>query len=133
MGVFFALFFVWPIALTVGEAFITDEGDLTLAYFTDVFQNPLYVEGLVNALKMGVFSTLLAILIALPLAVLTDRYQFPGKTSFSSLILLPLMLPPFVGAIGIKHLLGKMGVLNTNTRYLHGLVLDYPGIAERAA
>ena len=113
MGVFFALFFVWPIAITVREAFITNDGQFTLAYLGDVFQNPLYVEGLVNSLKMGVFSTLLAILLALPLAVLTDRYVFPGKTWFSSLILLPLMLPPFVGAIGIKHLLGKMGVLNT--------------------
>jgi iron(III) transport system permease protein len=113
MGLFFALFFVWPIAITVREAFVDGQGSFTLAFIGDVFQNPLYREGLVNSLKMGVFSTALAILLALPLAVLTDRYVFPGKVWFSSLILIPLMLPPFVGAIGIKHLLGKMGVFNT--------------------
>ncbi len=112
-GLFFALFFVWPIVTTVGEAFLDASGRPTLAFVGIVFSDPVYVEGLINAFKMGVFSTLLAILLALPLAVLADRYVFPGKAWFSSLILLPLILPPFVGAIGIKQLLGKMGVLNT--------------------
>ena len=111
-AVFFALFFVWPIFITVREAFIAD-GKPTLAFIGDVFQNPIYVEGLLNALKMAVMSTAGAIILALPLAVLTDRYRFPGKTWFSSLILIPLILPPFVGAIGIKQLLGKAGVFNT--------------------
>lgn len=112
-GTFFACFFVWPIFITVGEAFLDDRGRFTLAYIAGVFRDPVYLEGLLNALQMGFFSTLLAILIALPLAILVDRYAFPGKTLFSSLILIPLILPPFVGAIGIKQLLGKVGVLNS--------------------
>lgn len=111
-GLFFALFLAWPIIVTVREAFVDEQGDLTLLYLGHVFENPLYVEGLINALKMGVFSTALAMLLALPLAILADRYVFPGKVWFSSLILVPLILPPFVGAIGIQQLLGKMGVLN---------------------
>ncbi len=111
-GLFFALFFAWPIFITVREAIFLD-GAFTLTFVRGIFLDPIYVEGLLNALKMGVFSTILAILIALPLAVLTDRFVFPGKAWFSSLILVPLILPPFVGAIGVKQVLGKMGVLNT--------------------
>ncbi len=56
---------------------------------------------------MAVFSTALTILIALPLAFLTDRFLFPGKSLFSALILVPMILPPFVGAIGIKQILAR--------------------------
>jgi iron(III) transport system permease protein len=51
-------------------------------------------------------------LIALPLAWIADRFLFPGKTLFSALILVPMILPPFVGAIGIKQILGQQGALN---------------------
>lgn len=112
-GIFFLCFFVWPVVITVGEAFLDESGAFTLSYLGLVFSDPIYVEGLANSLIMGVCSTVLAILLAVPLALLTDRYRFPGKTLFSSLILLPLILPPFVGAIGIKQILGKAGVLNT--------------------
>jgi iron(III) transport system permease protein len=36
----------------------------------------------------------------------------PGKKLFSALVLVPMILPPFVGAIGIKQIFGQMGALN---------------------
>ncbi|MGF1657698.1 MAG: ABC transporter permease [Verrucomicrobiales bacterium] len=111
-GLFFAVFFIWPVTLTVGKAFVDTDGNFTLAFVGEVFQNPLYVEGLVNALNMGIWSTLLTFVIALPLAYISDRYQFFGKGIFSSLILVPMILPPFVGAIGVKQMLGQSGSVN---------------------
>ena len=124
-SLFFGLFLLWPIGITMREAFILD-GQFTLAFFGDVFRNPIYVEGLVNSLKMACLSTLLAIMLAMPLAILTDRYLFPGKALFSSLVLIPLILPPFVGAIGVKQILGKMGVLNTFLTDLGMMDPNYP-------
>ena len=112
-GLFFALFFLYPIWNTVQEAFVTSEGEFTLSYVAEVFRNPIYVEGLVNSLKMGVFSTLLCLIIALPLALMTNNYVFPGKNILNSLILVPMILPPFVGALGIRQFLGQAGVVNT--------------------
>ncbi|HEY5814704.1 MAG TPA: iron ABC transporter permease, partial [Terrimicrobiaceae bacterium] len=54
----------------------------------------------------------LAIFIAFPLAVVSDRYLFPGKGILTGLILVPMILPPFVGAIGIKQIFGQKGSLN---------------------
>ncbi|MEX0876285.1 MAG: iron ABC transporter permease, partial [Phycisphaerales bacterium] len=48
----------------------------------------------------------------LPLAVLSARFSFPGKKILNASILVPLILPPFVGAIGIRALLGREGALN---------------------
>lgn len=111
-AVFFFFFFLWPIAETLRGAFFTADGTPTIAYVLEVFRNPIYLEGLWNSLLMGVFSTALAILIAMPLAFMSDRYLFPGKTILSAMILIPMILPPFVGAIGVKQILGQRGALN---------------------
>ncbi len=110
---FFGLFFVYPIWHTVGEAFVTAEGVFTGAYISEVFRNPIYLEGLANSFYMGLFTTILSLLIALPLALISNTWQFRGKEILNSLILVPLILPPFVGALGVRQFLGQSGVLNT--------------------
>ena len=112
-GAFFLVFFVYPIGITLKEAFFGPDDAFTLEYVSMVFLDPLYLEGLINALRMAVFSTALAGLIAMPLAFIADRFLFHGKAILTSLVLVPLILPPFVGAIGVRHLLGKEGALNT--------------------
>lgn len=124
-AIFFALFFVFPIWHTVQEAFVTSEGEVTFDYFAELFRNPIYVEGLVNSFYMGLFTTLLALLIALPLALISNTWHFRGKDILNSLILVPLILPPFVGALGVRQFLGQSGVLNT-------LLIDL-GVMEAAA
>tara|TARA_B100001248_G_scaffold260540_1_gene249003 strand:- start:18221 stop:19915 length:1695 start_codon:yes stop_codon:yes gene_type:complete len=120
-ALFFTCFFLWPIWEILHGAFWDVNGEFTFAYFKEVFINPIYLEGLCNSFGLAFFSTLLALLIALPLAIVSDRYPFPGKTLFMGLVLLPIMLPPFVGAIGIRQILGPYGVLNTFLEYI-GLV-----------
>jgi iron(III) transport system permease protein len=52
-------------------------------------------------------------LIAIPLAFFNVRSRYPGKSLLSALILVPMILPPFVGAIGFRQFWGQAGVLNT--------------------
>jgi iron(III) transport system permease protein len=125
-ALFFILFFALPIWETLGGAFRQPDGAFTLAYLAEVFRNPIYLEGLWNSVQMGVYSTALTLLIALPLAFLTDRCLFPGKGLFSALILIPMILPPFVGAIGVKQILGQEGALNALLEALHLLDPNHP-------
>ncbi len=111
-ALFFAFFFLYPIVETLSGAFFLPDGGFTLAYVAEVFQNPIYLEGLWNSFLMGIFSTLIATLIALPLALLSDRFLFPGKNILGAMVLIPMILPPFVGAIGVKQILGQEGALN---------------------
>lgn len=108
---FLAVFFIWPLAETLQGAFVFNNRP-TLAFFYEVFANPLYMEGLRNSLALAVITTGMVILLALPPAWLAARFEFPGKTLLTGLILVPLILPPFVGAIGIRQILGQFGVLN---------------------
>lgn len=120
---FLGVFLIWPLFQTLKGCFI-HQGQVTLAFVGEVFQNPVYREGLWNSLALAVVTTLLVILLGLPLAMLAARCDFAGKSWLSGLILVPMILPPFVGAIGIRQLLGQYGVLNAVLVHFH--LLDWP-------
>ena len=110
---FFAAFFFWPILQILKGGFIDADGRFTLAYLKVLLQDPVYLGGLANSFLLALTTTTFALLIALPLAFVSDRFLYPGKGLLGSLILVPMILPPFVGAIGIKQILGQYGALNS--------------------
>lgn len=111
LGTALGAMMLWPLIEVIGGGCRVN-GVFTFDYILGVFRNPVYAEGLLNSLGIAAGTTLLATLIALPLAWLAYRYRFPGHGLFSALILVPLILPPFVGAIGILQMLGPYGALN---------------------
>jgi iron(III) transport system permease protein len=108
----YLLFFLVPLFSVIKGGFFTD-GGFTLTYLKGVFSNPIYREGLINSFWIGLGTTLLASVIALPLAWLANRFDFPFKSALTALLLVPMILPPFVGAIGFQQIFGQYGVLNT--------------------
>ncbi|HBA84057.1 MAG TPA: ABC transporter permease [Verrucomicrobia bacterium] len=106
-----ALLFLWPIWRVISGGYFVD-GHFTWKYLAGVFDNPIYAEGLWNSLFIGLGTTSLTMLLALPLAWLAHRYDFAGKTALTGLLLVPMILPPFVGAIGFQQILGPYGALN---------------------
>jgi iron(III) transport system permease protein len=109
---FFAVFLLWPIVQIVRTGFVRRDGGFTLEYIRLIFADPVLVRGLVNATIVAVLVTALTLIISLPLAVLSVRYEFPGRKLLGGLLLVPLVLPPFVGAIGIRLVLGRYGPLS---------------------
>ncbi len=123
-ALFFAAFFLWPVAQILRGGFVDADGHFTLAYLGALLADPRYVGGLRNSFGIACATTLLALLIALPLAVVSDRFLFPAKGLLGALALVPMILPPFVGAIGIKQIFGQYGACNA---VLHHLGLLAPG------
>lgn len=105
------ILFFWPLWKVVSGGFWVD-GRFTWRYLAGVFENPIYVEGLFNSLKLALGTTALALVVALPLAWIANQFEFRGKTAFSALVLVPMILPPFVGAIGFQQMFGAYGMVN---------------------
>ncbi len=116
VSILFGVFFIYPAGMVVKQAFEGTRPDgshyFTLDFFASVFRNPIYREGLWNAFALGIASTLVTLAIAFPLALIGHRYDFFGKNVLGVLVLAPLILPPFVGAVGVKQMLGVNGALN---------------------
>jgi iron(III) transport system permease protein len=116
---FFTVFLIYPVGNLLGGAFFVEEVTatgtetvFTLEYFKLIFSNPFYRECFSNSLIIAVVTTVACIIISLPLAYAFLRYHFPGKQILSMAMLLPLILPPFVGAIGLKQFFARFGSIN---------------------
>lgn len=120
------VFLLYPIALTLRGGFAADPATgsgWTLRHIALIFRDPSMREGLVNAFLIAACVTTTSLAIGLPLAVLTARYTFPGKRALAAAVLIPLILPPFVGAIGLRAIMGRAGAINT----LLGTDFDFLG------
>src|SRR4051812_33040795 len=115
---FFGVFLIWPILQVVRSGFVRPDGAFTLGYLKLVFEDPSLVRGLVNATGVALLVTLTTLVISLPLALLSVRFDFPGRTLLSGLLLVPLVLPPFVGAIGVRLVLARYGPLTLAIQWI---------------
>jgi iron(III) transport system permease protein len=123
LWLFFIAFMLYPLGYVFSNAFFTAEG-FSLTFFMLMLSSPNYVTILANSINLGLIVTLLTTLLSLPLAFLLVRYDFPGKGLLNGLILIPMVLPPFVGAIGMRQLLARFGSINLLLLELN--IIDQP-------
>jgi len=95
-----------------GAALKLESGGFGLRNFWTFLADPASRGWIANSLALGFFVTLITFALALPLAFFVVRREFPGKAMLSALVLVPLVLPPFVGAIGIQRMLARFGSVN---------------------
>ncbi|TDI63862.1 MAG: iron ABC transporter permease [Alphaproteobacteria bacterium] len=87
-------------------------GALTLVNFVDFFNSSLFRESFFNSFYVALMSVLLSSAIALPLAYFTTRFNFGGAILIQTLGIVPLIMPPFVGAVAMLLLFGENGSVN---------------------
>ncbi len=108
---FFLIFLIYPLLYVFKEAFwINNRFDLT--FFKLMVTDPNKRELVINSFNIGVMVTLFTSIISLPLAYFLTRFRYPGRNLFRSVILIPMIMPPFVGAIGMQQFFGQFGSIN---------------------
>ena len=108
------LFLILPIGVILIKAFhghVDGAEGWTFAYFKLLADSPLEVSAFGHSLLIGVGTTILGTILALPLALAQQRFVFRGKGILSALLLAPMVMPPFVGAIGIQRLFARRGAV----------------------
>jgi iron(III) transport system permease protein len=105
-------FILYPVLRVLWVSLSDDEGRLTLIHFVNFFRRPLFREALWNTLWSGLLVVLFSAAMALPLAYVLARYEFRGKLLLQTAATLPLVIPPFVGAVAMQLILGRSGMVN---------------------
>jgi iron(III) transport system permease protein len=67
---------------------------------------------MINSLLLAGGVTLASALVSYPLAYFQARSTFKWQSVLGGLLLVPLVMPPFVGAIGLRRMLSKYGTVN---------------------
>jgi iron(III) transport system permease protein len=152
---YLTLFLLIPLGLLLAYSLYTTHG-LGFDWFIDIVNNPDYVNpsgvpgdkavtvfhdvhlviidgrnygiilnSLINSTIVTIATTVLGTLVAAVMA----RYDFPGKTVFRVLVLIPMLVTPFINAYAIKTLMGPGGLLGMVTRKLFGYRVEITGFA----
>jgi len=124
IALFLVAFLIVPILRVILVAFTDPDGTFTLVHFGDFLRTALLREAFWNSIYVGVMTVALASLIAVPLAAILARYRFRGAALIHTLGVIPLVMPPFVGAVAMQLVWGRNG--SVNLLLLDGLGIRIP-------
>ena len=101
---------------TVGAAFvllplIAMVARVNWSEFGSLVTSDSALDALWLSLRTSSTSTLLCVVLGVPMAVVLARTNFPGQGLARSLILLPLVIPPVVSGIALLYTFGRRGML----------------------
>jgi len=112
IGLFLLVFLAVPIFQVFYVSFLDQNGHFTFVNFYDFFQSDLFIESLYNSFYVAFMSVALSSIFAIPLAYFTCRFKFRASVLIQSLGFIPLIMPPFVGAVAMKLFFGTNGSVN---------------------
>ena len=113
IALFLALFLVIPVGTVIYVAF-TEKGSgaFTLVNFYDFARTDLFITSFWNSMYVATMTVVLASMFALPLAYLTTRFEFRGSGVVQILGFIPVIMPPFAGAVAMQLIFGRNGTVN---------------------
>ena len=127
---------VWPLFEVLKIGLWNEETQsFTLDFYKKLLTHKYYVGALVNSMIVGVGGMLGACLLGIPLAYFTTRYAIRGRSLISTLSVMALVSPPFIGAYSWIVVLGNNGWLTQTMKSIgiqlptiygvHGIILVF--------
>ncbi len=108
-----ALLVLYPMSILVLQSFkIAGTDTWGISNYLGFFQDTYYLKTFGNTLLLSVLVLLTTTLLGIPLAYILARYRHKGKTIFTALMLLPIVLPAYAGVFAFIIFFGKYGTLN---------------------
>jgi iron(III) transport system permease protein len=108
-----AFFVLYPLSIVILESFkIAGTDGWGIQNYVEFFQDTYYLRCFGNTLLLSTMLLVTTTVFGVPLAYILARYDHWGKTVFTALILLPIVLPAFAGVFAFIIFFGKYGTLN---------------------
>lgn len=82
----------------------------TFDWYHKALNNPDLTHSLWNSIIVGLAAVAICLVIGIPTAFALDRYDFPGKTAFRRLVILPITLPGLITGISMLTFFRTVGV-----------------------
>lgn len=73
----------------------------TLHWYRAVLDDPQVLRSIANSIYVALGSVGISVLFGVPAAIALDRYRFPGKGFFRSIVLLPIVLPGVITGVSL--------------------------------
>jgi putative spermidine/putrescine transport system permease protein len=114
-----ALFLIAPMAIIVPMSFSTaisfefPPPGYWLGYYARYFQSDAWLAATANSFVIALGAMVLTMLVALPASFGYVRYGFRGKSAMNLIVMLPLIVPGVVSALGYYGFLSRIHLVGT--------------------
>jgi iron(III) transport system permease protein len=108
-----AFLVLYPLSILLVESFkIAETGGWGISNYLEFFKDTYYLKTFGNTLVLSTLVLLTTTLFGIPLSYILARYRQWGKTVFTALILLPIVLPAYAGVFAFMIFFGRFGTVN---------------------
>jgi iron(III) transport system permease protein len=108
-----AFLVIYPLSILVLESFkIAATEGWGIGNYLEFFRDTYYLKTFANTLWLSTLVLITTTVFGIPLAYILARYRQWGKTVFTALILLPIVLPAYAGVFAFIIFFGKYGTVN---------------------
>ncbi len=101
----------YPSVVLIIGSFKSD-GGFGFHNYIYIFKDPMVIKSIINSMIVVLPVTLIGTVIGVMLAWIVARTDLPLKKVWSLLLVIPYLIPPFIGAIAWTYLLGPVGCIN---------------------
>ncbi|MEO9648425.1 MAG: ABC transporter permease subunit [Roseobacter sp.] len=106
------LFFLYPMSIVFLRSITTQDGSYGLGNYAEVLSSKGFWRATQHSMTMGVATTVLSVFLGFIIAHGLHRCAFWGKWLIRGVIVLPLLAPSLVQALGLIFLLGRNGLIS---------------------
>src|SRR6476661_7606528 len=82
----------------------------TFRWFEALSHDRGMLDAAIASVKLALLAVAIALLVGVPGAFVLDRFEFPGKTAFRRLVLLPLILPGIITGVSLLTFFSFVGL-----------------------
>ena len=108
-----AFLVLYPLSILLVESFkIAGTESWGISNYLEFFKDTYYLKTFGNTLVLSTLVLLTTTLFGIPLSYILARYRQRGKTVFTALILLPIVLPAYAGVFAFIIFFGRFGTVN---------------------
>ncbi len=106
-----AIFIVYPLFRVFAVSMTDKEGRFDLSAYSHAFSNRYMRQGFFNSLLVASLTAIFGMLVGYLFAYTLNRTDIPLKGFFRTVAVLPIVFPPFIGALSIIMLFGFNGII----------------------
>lgn len=106
-----AIFIIFPIYKVFATSLSDSKGNFTLAAYESAFSNRYMRQGFKNSLLVAGLTALFGMFVGYIFAYTINRTDIPLKGFFRTVAVMPIVFPPFIGALSIIMLFGFNGLI----------------------
>ena len=114
------LFILYPLVKVITTSFLP-EGKFSFSVFKEVFSSWYLRRAFFNSIMMGTLTALFGVGVGFIFAFTLARTDIPFKKFFHLIAIIPIISPPFIGALSIIMLFGNNGFISDHLLHLQNI------------